>query len=131
MKYNRHQEAIPQAVLHQTNMEISATKAQVRPYGVALTPQERRSLLKMGGKSLAFMEKTHENPHIVTGFLSSVHGLSYPFFYARVQISTHPSANLPRPSCDRILADSNVTASPLSTFIVATSNFHSGHYKLS
>jgi hypothetical protein len=88
MKDNRHQEAIPQAVLDQINTEIAAIKTQVRPYAVALTPQERHSLLKMGDKSLAFVEKAHEyahdNPQIVPSFLdmgefdidfSDAHGL--------------------------------------------------------
>ena len=63
-------------------------KTALAPYTLALTPQERHAMLKMGDKSLAFVEKTHDyaqdNPTLVPSYLdmddfdkdfSDAHGL--------------------------------------------------------
>jgi hypothetical protein len=60
MKNNRHEDAIPEATLKQVYGQIEAVKTALATYTLALTPQERRAMLKMGDKSLAFVEKTHD-----------------------------------------------------------------------
>ncbi|MDR1400541.1 MAG: hypothetical protein LBJ41_11515 [Treponema sp.] len=88
MKNDRHKDAIPEAVLTQVYGQIEAVKTALKPYTLALTPQERRSLLKMGDRSLAFVEKAHDyahdNPDLVPSYLdiddfdkdfSDAHGL--------------------------------------------------------
>ncbi|MDR1326361.1 MAG: hypothetical protein LBK00_10040 [Treponema sp.] len=53
--------------------QIEAVKTALAPYTFALTPQERHAILKMGDKSLAFVEKTrdyaHDNPALVPSYL--------------------------------------------------------------
>ena len=88
MKDNRHKDAIPEATLTQVYTQIEAVKTALAPYTLALTPQERHSMLKMGDRSLAFVEKTHDyahdNPTLVPSYLdmddfdkdfSDAHGL--------------------------------------------------------
>lgn len=73
MKENKHQEAIPSATLEQIQNSLHTMQQQLTPYATPLTPQERRSLLKMGDKSLAFVEKAHDyahnNPELVPSYL--------------------------------------------------------------
>ena len=88
MKNDKHKDAIPEAVLTQVYGQIEAVKTALAPYTLALTPQERHAMLKMGDKSLAFVEKTHDyaqdNPTLVPSYLdmddfdkdfSDAHGL--------------------------------------------------------
>jgi hypothetical protein len=88
MKNDRHKDAIPEATLTQVYGQIEAVKTALAPYILALTPQERHAILKMGDKSLAFVEKTHDyasdNPTLVPSYLdmgdfdkdfSDAHGL--------------------------------------------------------
>jgi hypothetical protein len=74
MKNDRHQDAIPEATLTQVYGQIEAVKTALAPYTLALTPQERRAMLKMGDRSLAFVEKTHDyardNPTLVPSYLN-------------------------------------------------------------
>jgi hypothetical protein len=73
MKNDRHKDVIPEATLKQVYDQIEAVKTALAPYTLALTPQERHAMLKMGDKSLAFVEKTHDyagdNPAFVPGYL--------------------------------------------------------------
>jgi hypothetical protein len=73
MKNDKHISAIPETVITQVHDQLSAILQQLEPHTVALTPHERQTLLKMGDKSLAFVEKTHEyaqdNPALVPGFV--------------------------------------------------------------
>ncbi|MDR1248604.1 MAG: hypothetical protein LBK63_04795 [Treponema sp.] len=73
MKNDRHTTAIPEAVLTQVRGQITAAMQALAPYIIALTPHERQTLLKMGDKSLAFVEKAHDyahdNPKLVPSFL--------------------------------------------------------------
>jgi hypothetical protein len=88
MKDNRHENAIPEATLTQVYGQINAVKTALDDYLLALTPEERRTMLKMGEKSLAFVEKAHDyasdNPTLVPSYLdmdefdkdfSDAHGL--------------------------------------------------------
>jgi hypothetical protein len=63
MKNDKHTSAIPEAVITQVHGHISAALQALAPYTLALTPQERRTMLKMGDKSLAFVEKAHDYAH--------------------------------------------------------------------
>ncbi|MDR1148681.1 MAG: hypothetical protein LBK66_08630 [Spirochaetaceae bacterium] len=64
MKDDKHTTAIPETVITQVNSQISAVIQQLTPHTIALTPHERQTMLKMGDKSLAFVEKAHGNPPI-------------------------------------------------------------------
>jgi hypothetical protein len=88
MKNDRHTTAIPEATVTQIHGQITAVIQALAPYAVALTPQERQALFKMGDKSLAFVEKAHDyaldNPALFPGYLdmaafnadfSDAHGL--------------------------------------------------------
>ena len=73
MKEDKHHTAIPQQVISQINDALTTLQTLLEPYAIALTPQERHSLLKMGDKSLAFVEKCHEfiheNPLLAPSYL--------------------------------------------------------------
>jgi hypothetical protein len=71
MKDNRHQTAIPQANIAQIRQNINAIMTSIAPYVIALTPPERQSMLKMGDKSLAFVEKSHDYAHDNPGLVPS------------------------------------------------------------
>jgi hypothetical protein len=76
MKSDKHITEIPEAVLTQIHTQISGILTSLQPYVTALTPQERRDMLKMGDKSLAFVEKAHgyahENAALVPNYLDMV-----------------------------------------------------------
>jgi hypothetical protein len=73
MKNDKHTTAIPEATITQVHGQISAVIQQLAPYTVALTPHERQTMLKMGDKSLAFVEKAHDyavdNPPLTPSYL--------------------------------------------------------------
>jgi hypothetical protein len=74
MKDDRHKDAIPEAVLTQVYGQTEAVKtALAPPYALALTPQERHDMLKMGDRRLALLERKHDyardNPALVPSFL--------------------------------------------------------------
>jgi hypothetical protein len=60
-------------VIAQINDALTTIQTLLEPYAIALTPQERRSLLKMGDKSLALVEKCHDfihkNPLLAPSYL--------------------------------------------------------------
>jgi hypothetical protein len=57
MKNDRHKDAIPAATLKQVHDQIEAAKTALAPYTLALTPQERHAMLKMGDKSLVLYRR--------------------------------------------------------------------------
>jgi hypothetical protein len=73
MKDDKHKSPIPETAIQQIRQQISGILTTLQPFVTALTPQERQSLLKMGDKSLTFVEKAHDyahdNPNLVPGFL--------------------------------------------------------------
>jgi hypothetical protein len=88
MKDNQHIQTIPSTVLTQARNKIDEAKALLAPCMLALTPAERRELLKMGGKTIGFVEKAcdfaRQNPGLVPPYLgvdafsadfSDAHGL--------------------------------------------------------
>jgi hypothetical protein len=66
---------IPSDVLEEVQDMIQEISNKLEPYVVALTPAQRRSLPKMGRKSLSFVEKAQEyaqhNPDLCPGFLDN------------------------------------------------------------
>jgi hypothetical protein len=71
---NKHLEAIPSDVVLQIQAKLNEIKTLLTPYSVTLTPSDRHNMLKMGEKSLTFVEKAHdfavENPQFVPPFLN-------------------------------------------------------------
>jgi hypothetical protein len=57
---DKHPVAIPPEILAQAQGYIGQAIGVLLPYIIALTPIERRSMLKMGEKTLSFVEKAHE-----------------------------------------------------------------------
>ncbi|GHU28333.1 hypothetical protein FACS1894164_20700 [Spirochaetia bacterium] len=73
MKENAHLRAIPADILAQVQSKINEALMLLKPYTVQLTPVERREILKMGEKTLAFVEKAHDlakqNPAFCPSYL--------------------------------------------------------------
>jgi hypothetical protein len=73
MKKNEHQQEIPVAVLQTAQTSLNDLNALLSPYELQLTPDERRSMLVMGDKTLGFVEKAYEfaqqNPTLVPAYL--------------------------------------------------------------
>ena len=73
MKENIHVQAIPPDVLAQAQTKIQEVQALLAPYMLALTPEERRELPKMGAKTISFVEKAfdfaQQNPNLVPPYL--------------------------------------------------------------
>ena len=73
MKANKHNQAIPTEVLDQAQAKIVEAANLLKPYLIALTPDERQEIPKMGPKTLNFVEKSHayahENPEFVPPYL--------------------------------------------------------------
>jgi len=63
MRDNRHTRAIPESVLSDALTKASELAALLKPYLLALTPTERQEMLKMGSKTLEFVEKAHGYAH--------------------------------------------------------------------
>ena len=57
---NQHTNAIPAAVVEQLGVLLKQAIDLIDPYAVALTPDERQSLPKMGEKTLSFVEKAYQ-----------------------------------------------------------------------
>jgi hypothetical protein len=70
---NNHSVTVPANIVEQAIQQLRATKTLLLPYMKSLTPEERRVILKMGEKSLTFVEKAHdfahENPEFVPAYL--------------------------------------------------------------
>jgi hypothetical protein len=73
---DKHLESIPANIVEVVQTKLNEIKTLLTPYTVTLTPAERQSILKMGEKSLAFVEKSHdfavENPNFVPPFLNMI-----------------------------------------------------------
>jgi hypothetical protein len=70
---DKHMQAIPPDLVVQIQAKLNEIKAILKPFTVTLTPAQRHDMLKMGEKSLTFVEKAHdfavENPEFVPPFL--------------------------------------------------------------
>ncbi|MDR1957946.1 MAG: hypothetical protein LBQ54_02700, partial [Planctomycetaceae bacterium] len=71
---NDHSQAIPEHVLKEAQARVDELIGLLSPYMLSLTPSERQEMLKMGEKSLSFVEKAHEfakkNPNLCPPFLN-------------------------------------------------------------
>lgn len=71
---NEFHSDIPAAVLDQVQQHLDAIKTALAPYLISLTPEERKTMLRMGDKTVAFVQKTAElatnNPSFVPSFVS-------------------------------------------------------------
>ena len=72
MKDN-HKEAIPPQIVAELQERLAEFIDILRPYTISLTPEERREILKLGDKTLAFGEKAFDyakaNPMLVPPYL--------------------------------------------------------------
>jgi capsule polysaccharide export protein KpsC/LpsZ len=70
---NRHQIAIPAQTLEEISTQLGAIIQQIQPYAVTLSAKERHDILKMGDKSLGFVEKAnefaHKNPDLIPSYV--------------------------------------------------------------
>jgi hypothetical protein len=57
---NKHIQVIPETVLTQVQTKINEAQSLINPYLLALTPEERQALPKMGSRSLEFVEQAHD-----------------------------------------------------------------------
>ncbi|HEX8327238.1 MAG TPA: hypothetical protein VF629_06840 [Hymenobacter sp.] len=70
---NQFHSDIPAPVLADVQTHLDAIKAALSPYLVSLTPEERKTMLRMADKTVAFVTKTTEyattNAAFVPGFV--------------------------------------------------------------
>lgn len=55
---NQFSADIPAATLAQVQQHLDAIKTALQPYLVSLTPEERKTMLRMADKTVAFVQKT-------------------------------------------------------------------------
>ena len=60
MKISNNVQSVPKDVQQQVKAKINEARELLAPYVVAMTPKERHRILKMGAKTLSFVEKAHE-----------------------------------------------------------------------
>jgi hypothetical protein len=70
---DKHSIMIPADIVLQVKNLVQQANMLLLPYVTSLTPAERRTIAKMGEKTLSFVEKAHEaaveNPNLVPPFL--------------------------------------------------------------
>ncbi|MGI4739878.1 MAG: hypothetical protein ACRYG7_32315 [Janthinobacterium lividum] len=70
---NEFHQDIPAPVLAEVQQHLDAIKAALAPYLISLTPDERRTMLRMADKTVAFVQKTADyatnNATFVPGFV--------------------------------------------------------------
>ena len=57
---NEFHSDIPAAVLKEVQQHLDAARAALAPYLLPLTPKQRKTMLRMGDKTVAFVQKTIE-----------------------------------------------------------------------
>ncbi|MDR2887918.1 MAG: hypothetical protein LBV26_07970 [Bacteroidales bacterium] len=71
---NLHYRSIPDEVIEQANLKADEIKALLAPYVLPLTADQRKGMLKMGERSLSFVDKAFElariNPTLRPAFIS-------------------------------------------------------------
>ncbi|OON69784.1 hypothetical protein [Hymenobacter sp. CRA2] len=70
---NTFHQDIPADVLQRVQSALDTIKAELAPYLVSLTPEERKTMLRMADKTVAFVQKTTDyattNPAFVPAFV--------------------------------------------------------------
>ncbi|GGE97243.1 hypothetical protein [Hymenobacter cavernae] len=70
---NEFHSDIPQSVVLEVQQALNTIKAALAPYLVSLTPEERKTMLRMADKTVAFVQKTNDyatsNPAFVPPFV--------------------------------------------------------------
>jgi hypothetical protein len=70
---NVHNQRIPPEVLEEVRRKLEEAADILEPYLLALTPEERHEMIKMGDKTLSFVEKSYDfavsNPSFLPSFL--------------------------------------------------------------
>jgi hypothetical protein len=70
MKVNSHSQAIPEAVISAAETALEAQLQAIAAYATPLTPEDRRTLLKMGPKTFQFVALAHtlaeQNPQLTS-----------------------------------------------------------------
>jgi hypothetical protein len=73
MNDNLHAQAIPTEVLSEAQRKIQEAVTLLSPYLLALTPEDRQGMLKMGDKTIGFVEKAFDyakkNPELAPSYL--------------------------------------------------------------
>lgn len=57
---NKHAQAVPASVIEALENATDSSITEIQPYAVVLTAQDRNTMAKMGDKTVAFVEKSHE-----------------------------------------------------------------------
>lgn len=74
MKNNKHVQQIPPSVVTEITNQLNEVKVALESDAVILTPEERHDLLKMGPKTLDFVEKAYtlasQNPSLRPPYLN-------------------------------------------------------------
>lgn len=74
MRQNLHSHALAVLTVQSSETKLKEVKAALEQESISLTPTERHSILKMGPRSLAFVEKAHEfaeqNPSLRPPYLN-------------------------------------------------------------
>ncbi|MDR2691097.1 MAG: hypothetical protein LBB73_02180 [Dysgonamonadaceae bacterium] len=73
---NIHSQTIPKDLIDEFLMKLDEAVKPLRPYLSPLTPESRKTILKMGDKSLALVEKTSELAAVNPQFCPSYFNLS-------------------------------------------------------
>ncbi|MDR2407392.1 MAG: hypothetical protein LBE13_04675 [Bacteroidales bacterium] len=73
---NRHNKSIPSEVLRESQDLINRIISLLLPYILPLTPEERHALVKMGNKSVSFVEKAFDYARHYPEFCPSYFDLS-------------------------------------------------------
>jgi hypothetical protein len=70
---DKHSQAVPANIVAQALALVNQIKLMLLPYVTSLTPAQRHALLKMGEKTLSFVQKAHEfalqNPNLCPPYL--------------------------------------------------------------
>lgn len=73
---NRVSEEIPQGVIDSVTDKLNSCRAELEPYVVGLTDEERQELFKMGNKTVATVQKVQSylitNPELKPSYMNAV-----------------------------------------------------------
>ncbi len=73
---NNHKQSIPDEILAQVVAKLNEVNALINPFAITLTAADRKDMLKMGEKSISFVEKALElsksNAEFIPSYLNVV-----------------------------------------------------------